>query len=273
MSAKFPECKTVLLDKREGCLYLTFNRPEVRNAMSAEMNSELRAMFEAIRDDRQIRIVVLRGAGGWFCSGGDMKERQATLESKAGEDIRAIKERNVRAGLLFNLINTAPQAVVAVVEGAALGGGFGMACVADVTITRADAVFGLPETGIGVPPAQIAPYVVKRVGLTQARRLAVTGARFKGREAVLLGVAHYACETADELDEKLEETVMAIRRCGPGAIAITKEIMLRVGSLPDKEMIDYAAERFAGCVTSPEGREGTLSFIEKRTPNWSAVKQ
>src|SRR4029079_5328179 len=130
---------------------------------------------------RDVRVMVLRGTGGHFCAGGDIKDmakaRMSTLKAGEPDPVGAVKRAFGRA---ITKVDRAPQAVVAVLEGAVLGGGFGLACVADVAIAHAGANFGLPETSLGLPPAQIAPFLVRRLGLSQARRLAVTGARLSG---------------------------------------------------------------------------------------------
>jgi isohexenylglutaconyl-CoA hydratase len=166
-------------------------------------------------------------------------------------------------------VDRAPQAVVAVLEGAVLGGGFGLACVADVAIARVDASFGLPETGLGFPPAQIAAFLVRRIGLSQARRLAVTGGRFDGRVALELGVVHSVCVDDEGITREVEATLAQIRRCAPGAIAATKHIMAQVGTMDLDAVLDDAAARFAEAVRGPEGTEGTMAFLGKRKPAWA----
>src|SRR5690606_32924520 len=137
----------------------------------------------AIHDDRTVRAVVLRGAEGHFCAGGDIKDMANARASVGKTEADPFFTLNREFGRLITAVNQAPQTVIVVAEGAVLGGGFGLACVSDVAIAAASAKFGLPETGLGVIPAQIAPFVVTRIGLTQARRLALLGARFDGAEA------------------------------------------------------------------------------------------
>ena len=257
------EFKTLILAREGGRCFVTLNRPEVRNAIDATMGGELMAVFESLAEDRAVRAIVLRGAGGHFCAGGDIKERKAQGEAE-------LRERNERGGRLFQAIDNMPQAVVAVVEGAALGGGLGMACVADVTIVHKDARFGMPETTLGIPPAQIAPYVVRRIGLTQARRLAVTAARFDGVEAQRLGIAHFVADDTAGLEARLDEILGRIEKCGPEAIAATKAIMLEVGTLSADQQIESSARRFAAAVASEEGREGHAAFAERRPPRWAS---
>jgi len=263
-----PTCETLLLDRQGGRVFVTFNRPEVRNAINQRMGEEFDAVLDALRQDASVRAVVLRGAGGHFCAGADIKERRREAEDDLPPGVDPLAERNARGGRMFAKLNGLPQVVIAAVEGAAMGGGFGFACVADVTLITRDARLGMPETSIGVAPAQIAPFVVKRIGLTQARRLALTGARIDGEEAWRLGVAHELCADGAALDARLEQILQAVERCGPRANAVTKEIMLTVGSLSDDDMVAFSAERFAALNRSDEGLEGQRAFEEKRRPNW-----
>ncbi|MDO9322767.1 MAG: enoyl-CoA hydratase/isomerase family protein, partial [Pseudomonas sp.] len=193
-----PNCETLLLELVEGVLYITLNRPDSRNAMSLAMVEELRAVLAAVRHDRGIRALVLRGVGGHFCAGGDIKDMagaRARAQGDGGGD--AYRTLNRAFGSLLEEAQYAPQVLVAVLEGAVLGGGFGLACVSDIAISHQGAKFGLPETSLGILPAQIAPFVVKRIGLTQTRRLALTAARFDGAEALRLGLVHF-CENDDQ---------------------------------------------------------------------------
>ena len=266
-----PIVKNLLLQETDGILFVMFNRPEARNAMSGGLLDDLIHVFDAIRDTRAVRAVVLRGAGGNFCAGGDIKDmanaRAQLAKAAPGED--PIAAYNRRFGVMLRKVNEAPQATLAVCEGAVLGGGFGLACVADVTFAHAEANFGMPETGLGLPPAQIAPFVVQRIGLAQARRFAVCGARFKGEEARRLGIAHEVFQDENGLTQLLGQTIKLIKRCAPKANADTKEIMLRVGQMDPDAVLDYAAGKFSEAVRGPEGAEGTMAFIEKRLPKWA----
>ncbi|MBX7081178.1 MAG: enoyl-CoA hydratase/isomerase family protein [Nannocystaceae bacterium] len=266
-----PATTTLRLRLDDGVLHLTLARPEARNAMSAVMITELLATFAAIRDRRDVRAVVLRGEGGNFCAGGDVKDMAAARMAPqvAGEPDPAAA-MNRRFGALMLAVDRAPQATVAVLEGAVLGGGFGLACVADVAIARADAGFGLPETGLGLPPAQIAPFLVRRLGLSHARRLAVTGGRFDGAAALAIGLVHHVVGDDDALAQQLAATLAQIRRCAPAAIAATKHIMAQVGAVELDALLDDAAARFAEAVRGPEGTEGTMAFVQKRLPAWAA---
>ncbi|WP_447750779.1 isohexenylglutaconyl-CoA hydratase [Pseudomonas nicosulfuronedens] len=262
---QLPNCETLLLERDGGVLHVTLNRPDSRNAMSLAMVSELRAVLAAVRDDRGVRAIVLRGAGGHFCAGGDIKDMAGARA--AGPDAYAALNRAF--GGLLEEAQAQPQVLVAVLEGAVLGGGFGLACVSDIALTAADAQFGLPETSLGILPAQIAPFVVKRIGLTQARRLALTAARFDGREALRLGLVHLCADSAENLAEHLAQTLDQVRRCAPGANAATKALLLATETEALGPLLDDAARQFAAAVTGAEGAEGTMAFVQKRKPNWA----
>ena len=177
MTFEPPPTKALLVRFEAGILHVTLNRPEARNAMSLVMVRELGDLFATIESRRDVRAVVLRGAGGHFCAGGDVKDMAAARVAEPGADGKdPIAAVNAQFGELVDRVNRAPQVVIAVLEGSVLGGGLGLACVADVALALASASFGLPETGLGLPPAQIAPFLVQRLGFSEARRLAVTGA-------------------------------------------------------------------------------------------------
>lgn len=264
-----PTTETLQLREEGFVLHITLNRPDSRNAMSWQMTQELRAVFSAIENNESIRAVVLRGAGGHFCAGGDIKDMAGARMQAASGNNEAYAELNRAFGHLITQVNHAPQVVIAVLEGAVLGGGFGLACVSDVAITLEDAKFGLPETSLGIIPAQIAPFVVQRVGLTQARRLALLGARFNGAEAARLGIAHQVVTDTTALEAALSDTLAQIKKCAPQANRNTKALLHRVGHEPLESLLDDAAQQFASAVAGTEGAEGTMAFVQKRAARWA----
>lgn len=264
-----PETETLLLEKSGPFLHVTLNRPKARNAMSLQMVHEFMEVFDAIRDQQEIRALVLRGTDGHFCAGGDIKDMANARAAMSQSDSDPFYALNREFGHMLVAAEALPQVVVAVIEGAVLGGGFGLACISDVAIAKADAKFGLPETGLGLPPAQIAPFVVKRIGLTQARRIALLGSRFDASEARTLGIIHEVAADEASLDARLAEILQDIRRCAPGANRTTKQLMLDVGREPLESLLDRAAQSFSGAVQGPEGQEGTMAFVQKRQPAWA----
>ncbi|MFJ4543962.1 enoyl-CoA hydratase/isomerase family protein [Pseudomonas sp. NPDC088885] len=263
--SSLPECQTLLLELHGGVLHITLNRPDSRNAMSLQMVSELRAVLASVREDRSVRALVLSGAGGHFCAGGDIKD----MASARAQGADAYRDLNRAFGALLEEAQHAPQALITVLQGAVLGGGFGLACVSDIAIADHQAQFGLPETSLGLLPAQIAPFVVQRIGLTEARRLALTAARFDGQQARRLGLVHFVEQDAQALAERLDEVLQHVLCCAPEANALTKKLLLASAGQPSAELLDEAAQWFSEAVTGEEGIEGTMAFVQKRKPRWA----
>ncbi|MEQ8433675.1 MAG: enoyl-CoA hydratase-related protein [Oceanicaulis sp.] len=258
----------VVETRREaGVLHLTLNRPELRNAMSIAMVEALLAGLKEAEDNGD-RAVVLRGAGGHFCSGGDIKDMGAAHGQAIGA-VDPVAEVNARFGALCAAYAETGLPVVCVVEGAVMGGGFGLACVADVVIAEESAQFRLPETGLGLIPAQIAPFLVERLGYSEARRLAVTGGRLDARQAIQIGLAHHLCSGEGALDKALAATLEQIKLGAPGAIAATKKLVRRARLEDPASLVADAAAEFARAARGPEGAEGMTAFLEKRKPNWA----
>ncbi len=258
-------------------LEITLSRPDVRNAMSLAMVEELRrALAQAevsVGSAQPTRVVVLRGAGGHFCAGGDLKDmamaRMRALESPTGTDLvhDPVAEVNAAFGRMCAAFADTPLAVVAVLEGTVMGGGFGLACVADVAIATETAHFRLPETALGVVPAQIAPFLVERLGYSQAKRLAVTGGRLDAAQALAIGLVHQQVQTT-EVDSAVQAVLADILACAPGALAATKALMAKARWNPPADLVDEAAALFSRAVQGPEGQEGTSAFLQKRKPTW-----
>ncbi|WP_248796657.1 enoyl-CoA hydratase/isomerase family protein [Pseudomonas sp. MWU13-2105] len=258
-----PVCQTLRLVLQAGVLHITLDRPDSRNAMNRQMLDELRATLAAVCFDHSVRLLVLRGTGGHFCAGGDLQD----MARARGAGVDACRELNRAFGALLEETQNAAQVVIAVLQGAVLGGGLGLACVSDIAIARSNADFGMPETSLGLLPAQIAPFVARRIGLTQARRLALTAARFDGNEAGRLGLVHFVEADEQALDARLETVIAQVLRCAPEANAATKALLL--DEQPLAPLLDRAAEWFAQAVSGEEGSEGTLAFVQKRVPRWA----
>ena len=252
---------------QRGVWAITLNRPESRNAMSLQMVRELRTVLTEAQASADARVLVLRGAGGHFCSGGDIRD-MAAARAREREAPGALAEVNAAFGELCVAFASTGLAVVAVVEGTVMGGGFGLACVADVVLAAPSATFRLPETSLGVVPAQIAPFLVERLGYAEAKRLAVTGARLDGRAALALRLVHELHEPA-ELDGALSRVLSDILQCAPGALAATKALLARARFDAPASLVTHAAGVFARAALGPEGSEGTTAFVRKRRPSWA----
>ena len=247
-------------------LRLTLNRPETRNAMSLAMVSGLLSALGEAEAQGDVRAVVLRGSGGHFCAGGDIRDMAAARAAPDGR--AAMAEANARFGQLCAAFAATGLATVAVVEGTVMGGGLGLACVADAVLAADNARFRLPETSLGLVPAQIAPFLVERLGVAEARRLAVTGGELDACGALALRLAHEV-HAAPELEAALDRVLCRILRCAPRAIAATKALMAKARLQPAASLVAEAASTFADAVLGPEGHEGTAAFVQKRKPSWA----
>lgn len=256
---------TVDFERADGWATLWLDRPKVKNAMNDAMLDEMMGVFKVCADDPEIRGLTLRGRNGVFCAGGDLTAFQVYQSS--GKTLADTAAFNRRIGTMLDAFNQLPITTIVLVEGASIAGGLGLMCCADVIATTPSAKFSLTETMIGIPPAQIAPFVVSRAGLSTARRIMLTGARFDGTEATRLGLADYCTEDLDAIEASIKKGVL---KCAPGAIAATKELILSSTKLSRDEALDRAAESFAACLRGEEGREGVASFLEKRKPNWAS---
>jgi isohexenylglutaconyl-CoA hydratase len=259
---------TLLLGRSGGVLHLTLNRPEQRNAMSLQMVQELRAALAAAEADGSTRVLVLRGAGGHFCAGGDIRDMAAARSRPTVEGQDPMAEVSRAFGELCVAFAATPLALVTVLEGTVMGGGFGLACVSDVAIAADSVSFRLPETSLGVVPAQIAPFLVERLGYSEAKRLAVCGARLGADEALAIRLVHEV-HGADALDAALARVLNHILRGAPGAIAATKRLLAQARFAPSASLVGEAAAVFSRAVLGPEGSEGTTVFLQKRQPAWA----
>jgi isohexenylglutaconyl-CoA hydratase len=227
------------------------------------MVRELGAALVAAEQDASIRVLVLRGDGGNFCAGGDlgaMTETGAT-DSK-GDPLLAVSRA---FGALCAAFWKSSIATVAAVEGSALGGGVGLVAACDIALAHSGARFSLPETGLGIVPAQILPFVLDRIGPGQARRLVVTGGMVNAEEALAIGLVH---EVAEDLDTALAATLERVLASAPGAIAASKALLRQASHVAADQLVEPAAQIFADSVRGTEGLEGIRAFMERRRPSW-----
>ncbi len=242
---------------------ITLNRPSTRNAMNFEMVDELYALFVGMKERDDIRAVVIGGANGHFCSGGDIGDL-AQAASMTPDEQNAV---TTRLDSMLRAVNTAPQIVIARLEGAVLGGGFGLACVSDIAVSADNASFGLPEVRLGLAPALIAPFVIQRIGITQARRLMLTGERFNGHKALAYGLIHEVVAHAD-LAIRIESLLNEIRQCAPNAIRVIKSLIHESAAKSLDETVAYRAQLLNTIRGGDEGQEGMSAFLGKRPARW-----
>ncbi len=255
---------TITLATAPPFAHITLNRPDMRNAMNAQMIRELLAAFEALTDNRDVRAIVLGAAGPAFCVGGDIQEMAAISQQPDEENIAYAS----RADAMLRAINEAPQAVITRVQGAAMGGGLGLVCVSDIAIASTDATFSLPEVRLGLAPAMVSPFVLQQLGLTRTRELMLTGRRFGAGQAKEYGLVHEVC-APDELDNRVQAVLDDLRQCSPNAIAACKRLLFEVMDKDLDSTLDYRARLLLDLRRSEEGQEGMRAFVEKRPPKWA----
>jgi isohexenylglutaconyl-CoA hydratase len=264
------EPKTLQLHDAGGVRTVTLNRPDRRNAMSVEMVHELRGVLADSEADSNCRVIVLRGSGGNFCSGGDVSEMTVARASAATDGGDPVADMNRQFGQLCLAYSRSKLPILVVLEGAVMGGGFGLACVADLALAAPSALFRLPETTLGLVPAQIAPFLLERLGYGEAKRLAVTGQAVSAAEALRIGLVHEIHAAGEPLEAGLKEALKRILASAPGALAATKALLRRARFETPEKMVDEAATVFSRAFHGAEGQEGTRAFIEKRAPAWTA---
>jgi len=253
----FESIEFVLKDKI-GTVWL--NRPEKHNAMNAEMITEIVECFQELDARKDVRVVALRGKGKSFCAGADLNYMKSIAEFGYEENY----QDSLKLAKCFNAIYTCSKPTMAIVHGAAIGGANGLLAACDFVYTAEDTKFAFAEVKLGIAPATISPYVVKRIGEYGARDLMMTGRRFLGDEAEKFGLANKAVP-ADKLDETTEKTIRQLMSSGPEAVTATKSLIYDLYNEFDfVESIDMTAKLIAKLRASDEGQEGMASFLEKR---------
>jgi len=250
-------------DPRVGRLIL--NRPAVRNAWDGEVVSLLQRALRDLAADPGVRVVELSGAGAAFCAGADLEWMKRVANFTMEENRRDSAE----LAQLFRSLDELDKPVVARVQGAALGGGTGLATACDVVVAGESAIFGTTEVRLGIIPAVIAPYVVRKIGESHARRLFLTGEQIGAEEAKRIGLVHHVVPDK-ELPKATKTVIDSILLGGPAALVEAKRLVHNVHALPAKDAVTWAIARMAERRGSPEGLEGLQAFLEKRKASWTA---
>jgi methylglutaconyl-CoA hydratase len=255
-----------LLARRDGAVeYLSLNRPDVRNAFNDDVIAELTAWATSAHEDRSLRVVVLSGEGKVFSAGADANWMAKMVDYSHDENVRDA----TRMAEMFLALDTLPAAVIGRIQGAALGGGAGLAAICDIAVAEDEAVFGFTETKLGILPAVISPYVLPKIGPSAARELFLTGMRFPASRAKEIGLVHAVVPKA-ELDGTVQSYVTELLSASQSAIAVAKALIPRVCGRTPADSMAMTSAAIAKQRVSPEGQEGLRTFLAKRKPSWAA---
>jgi methylglutaconyl-CoA hydratase len=256
---------TPILVSQDGpTLRITLNRPDLRNAFDEEVIDALSAAAVRAAEDPSVRVVVLAGAGKAFCAGADLAWMSKAAAYNQVENLADAED----FALMLERFDTLPRPLIGRIHGPVLGGGVGLAAVCDIVIAAEDASFGLTEVKLGILPAVISPYVLRKIGVSAARELFLTGSRFSAARARELGLVHQIV-AEPELDAAIERRIADLLTSGPIAVAAAKALIRDVAGESPKDVIGLTTSRIAAHRVSPEGQEGMRAFLQKRKPDWT----
>jgi methylglutaconyl-CoA hydratase len=242
---------------------VTMRRAEVHNALNTQLVEDLRSAFTNLLSDERLHGVVFTADGPSFSAGADLNMMKSAATFTEEQNLNDA----LRMADVFDLINTFPCPVIARVNGTAMGGGVGLVSACDIVIAAENARFAFSEVKLGIAPAVISPYVVHKIGETNARVLFVTGERFTAAHAKEIGLVHIVVPL-DELDASVDKTVRELLTSAPQAIRACKALALNVGHMDHDTARQYTAKLIATLRVSEEGQEGLRSFLEKRKARW-----
>lgn len=256
--------ETLVIETHGPVATVWLNRPEVHNAFNAKVIEELTAAFARLDADAQVRVVVLAGRGKSFSAGADLNWMKAAGAASFEENLEDARRL---ARMLWQIAHLS-KPTIARVHGAALGGGMGLASACDLCIASQRAVFATSEVRFGIIPSAISPYVIRAIGVRQAKRYFQSAERIDATRAFALGLAHEVVEE-EALDAKIDEVVQALLSGGPKAQAAAKELIDAVADRPLSEaVLEDTAQRIARLRATDEAREGLSAFLEKRPAAW-----
>lgn len=256
----------LICERRGAVEYVTVNRPHVRNALNDEVIGDLGEWAASRARGTDVRVAVLQGAGTAFCAGADIGYMARTLEFTAEQNLSSARAM----AQVFGSLNALPIPLVGRIQGAAIGGGAGLAAVCDIAIAGEDAIFGFTEVRLGILPAVISPYVRAKIGESASRRWFLTGGRFTAAQAREMGLVHLVVP-ASELDSAVAATVRDLLSAAPSAIARAKQLLATLAARDGvaASTVDQTTQAIAEQRISPEGQEGLRAFLEKRKPQWA----
>ena len=256
--------QTILYEKKDKVAYVILNRPEIHNAFNDKMISELSEIFDHIKEQDDIRVVILTGKGKSFCAGADLKWMKKMKDFSYEENL----EDSLALSRMFYKMYSIKKPTICLVNGAAIGGGTGLVAVCDIAIAATYAKFSFSEVKLGLVPACISPYVVKKCGEGRCREFFLTGERLTAEKACRAGLINFVVPL-EEMNEFAESITKQLITSGPEAIGMCKDLLSKIPELSLKEAGEYTAKVISKMRISDEGQEGMNAFFEKRKPDWT----
>jgi methylglutaconyl-CoA hydratase len=244
---------------------VTLNRPDLHNAFNEVMIQELQSTFAAFNRQSEVRVVVLQAESKSFCAGADLNWMKKMVDYTFEQNV---EDAHALAAML-RTIHDCPKPVIARVHGAAFGGGVGLVAACDMAVAVENATFSLSEVKLGLLPAVISPFVLKKIGSGNAHRYFLTAERFSAAEALRIGLLHEIVRDANALDAAVDRLIEALLNNGPEAVAHCKVLIEQVCHMEWNRAVDITTKMIAERRSSREGQEGMKAFLEKRSPNWT----
>ena len=256
--------KTIQLDVKDHVAWVTLNRPEIHNAFNDVMLSELIETFNNLHEKKnEVRIVILTGKGKSFCAGADLNWMRKMVDYSYEENL----EDSLQVSECMYLLYTLPMPTICRVNGAAIGGGMGLVAASDIVVAQQEAVFSLSEVKLGLVPACISPYVIRRAGEAKCREFFLSGERISADKALSAGLVNEVVSLS-ELDKSVNKWIDQFLKNGPEAMAVCKIFLEKVPGMSLKEAKRFTADGIAKLRISDEGQEGMSAFLGKRRPGW-----
>lgn len=256
--------ETIEIQKKKDITTIILNRPEVHNAMNEKLMKELTSCFKKLNIDNQIRIIILKGKGKSFSAGADLNWMKSMVKYSQKENMKDSKLLSD----LYETIYNSPKPIIGYINGHAFGGGVGLIAVCDITIAPPDKKFAFSEVKLGIIPSVISTYIVKRIGISNMRRLFITGEKFNSQYAKQIGLIDYIV-SEDEIDAEIQKNIDKLKTSNPNAIYEIKKLVEKYHDTDIKKYKEHTIKKISELRISEDGQEGIKAFLEKRKPKWS----
>ncbi len=253
----------IKVEKQDRLLKITLSVPEKKNVLDEKMIYEITQVFTEESKDRDIKVALIQGEGDIFCAGGDLRWMKEKGELEYKENLSDAR----KLAKMYESIWNFPAPVVAKVQGGAFGGGVGFLAVSDISICEKNAKFRTPEVKIGLIPAVISVFLLRKIGMSNLKFLALTGKEIDAFEAQKIGLINIVCEK-DELDKKVNEIIEEIKSSSSYAVRKTKELIMKIFDSSFNHSLDIASQFLAEARASKDAKEGISAFFEKRKPKF-----